>query len=520
MVTVLDAGPAPDVGACLRLLTAAEIGCWFDRRATGGISLLMVDPDRVVRSAHALWPVLTAAAAAAPPGPFGFAGGWAGWVSYEGALTALGLDPTGADASSVAHYPAALAIDHARGTAHAAGRGPAGETAAQAWVERLHRFRGLVPTAGTVGPPLVADPGPVRAAFVRQVREVQGWIAAGETYVANLTYRIRLDGLGDPAAAYARLAAAHPAPYAALLHDRDRWVLSSSPELLLRRRGVRACTRPIKGTRPAGQGRALAADPKERAELTMIVDMERNDLGQVARTGSVRVSELFTIERHPGIEHLFATVEAEVPGPAGALLRAMLPGGSVTGAPKRRAVERLSGLEADPRGVYTGAVGYCDDGGDMEWNVAIRTLQAFPGECLYGTGGGITADSDPEREYAGDPAEGAGAAACPGGGLGVTIGLIETVRVDRGRVPLWPLHLERLTASARVLAITLPDRLPTAEEVVRAADGIPGFAAVRLTLAAAEVRLEARPVAPAGDGWRACPPYPRSTARPQDDGAR
>jgi anthranilate/para-aminobenzoate synthase component I len=132
----------------------------------------------------------------------------------------------------------------------------------------------------------------------------------------------------------------------------------------------------------------------------MIVDMERNDLGQVARIGSVRVTELFAVECHPGLEHLLATVEAEVPVAAGALLRAMLPGGSVTGAPKRRTVELLAVLEGVPRGVYTGTIGYCDDGGDMEWNVAIRSLETSGDRCLYGTGGGITADSDPEREYA------------------------------------------------------------------------------------------------------------------------
>jgi len=439
-ITVLDAGPAPDAGACLRLLAQAELGCWFDRRAIGGISLLMVDPDRVLRSARAIWPTLTAPAAA-PPGPFGFAGGWAGWISYEGALTALGLAPHGAGTApdaAVARYAAALAIDHTRGTAHAVGRGPAGHAAAHAWLRRLERLGRTAPPTAPARAPRVVDPGPELATFVRQVRQVQRWIAAGETYVANLTYRIRLEGLADPPAAYARLAAAHPAPYAALLHDGDRWVLSSSPELLLQRRGALARTRPIKGTRgvrevggPEGLGATprqaeaplraragspadrvpgwapemragspLAADPKERAELTMIVDMERNDLGQVARTGSVRVTELFAVERHPGLEHLLATVEAEAPAAAGDLLRAMLPGGSVTGAPKRRAVELLGALEASPRGVYTGTAGYCDDGGDMEWNVAIRTLEAFGGGCLYGTGGGITADSDPEREYA------------------------------------------------------------------------------------------------------------------------
>lgn len=150
----------------------------------------------------------------------------------------------------------------------------------------------------------------------------------------------------------------------------------------------------------------------------MVVDMERNDLGRVAQVGSVRVRDLFGIEAHPGLAHLVATVVADVPGSAGELLRAMLPGGSVTGAPKRRAVELLGALEGDLRGVYTGTLGYCDDGGDMEWNVAIRTLDVLPPYCRYGTGGGITIDSNPLREYAETRLKAAG----PLGALGVPWG--------------------------------------------------------------------------------------------------
>lgn len=394
-ITNLDAGPAPDAGVCLRLLAEHEVGCWFDRRATRGTSLLLVDPDRSHRWVDGLYSRLDGDAERGWPGPGGFAGGWAGWITYEGAVRTLGVagSPTGA---AVSHYPAALVIDHASGRARALGRGPEGAAAAHAWVERLRSARSY--PARTLPASLISA-GPGQAEFVRQVRRVQEWIAAGETYVANLTYRIPLASLADPLAAYGRLAPAHPAPYAALLRHGDRWVLSSSPELLVARRGRVAWTRPIKGTRPAGAS-GLAADRKERAELTMIVDMERNDLGRVATTGSVRVRELFGVEGHPGLQHLVATVEAEVTGPGGALLRALLPGGSITGAPKRRTVELLAALEADPRGVYTGALGYCDDGGDMEWSLAIRTLQVFPGDCHYGTGAGITSESDPVREYA------------------------------------------------------------------------------------------------------------------------
>lgn len=373
------------------------MGCWFDRRATRGISLLLLDPDRVIRSPDRLWPTMDAAAGVDNPGPFGFAGGWAGAISYEASLTALDIQ-TSAPGIAVAHYPGALAIDHAQGRAFAVGRGATGSAAAQAWAARFRAHRAWSATAPRA--PRVVDPGPSPTTFAQQVCAVQDWICHGQVYVANLTYRIRLDRLPDPVAAYARLSASHPAPYAALLRNGDHWILSSSPELLVRRNGARAWTRPIKGTRRAGEATALSNDAKERAELTMVVDMERNDLGRVARVGTVHVSELFVVEPHPGLEHLVATVEGAVPGAAGGLLHAMLPGGSVTGAPKRRAVELLGTLESDPRGVYTGAVGYCDDGGDMEWNVAIRTLEVLRGHGCYGTGGGITIDSYPLREYA------------------------------------------------------------------------------------------------------------------------
>lgn len=406
-ITVRDAGTAPEEGLCLRLLQEAQTGCWFDRRATAGWSLLMVDPWRVLRGIDGVWEAMGAVPGTTPPGPQGFAGGWAGWLSYEGAVTALGLPRPAAGGWPTAvlgYYPACLAIDHRRGRARVVGRGPAGAAAANAWLERLARVR----SSRGYRAPRGAVPGPLHASGIgrdeacARVREVQRWIRAGDVYVANLTYRIRLDGPLPPLLAYPALAAAQRAPYAALLRDGTHWVLSCSPELLLRRRGLHTWTRPIKGTRPTGggAGAALSADPKERAELTMIVDLERNDLGRVARVGSVRVHDLFSVQTHPGLQHLWATVAAEVPAPAGAVLRAMLPGGSVTGAPKRSAVEHLARLEADPRGVYTGTLGYCDDGGDMEWNVAIRTLQVGPGPSLYGTGGGITADSDPAREYA------------------------------------------------------------------------------------------------------------------------
>ncbi len=397
-ITVLDLGSPPDAEWCLHQLQEVETGCWFDRRATKGVSLVMIDPDCVVRSADGLWAVLDADAGKAGAGPFGFAGGWAGFISYEAALSALGFAEEGGQ-TAVGHYPAALVFDHALNRAYAVGRGPEGAVAAHRLASRL-RGSPSRSSSATFQVPRVLEDGPSEIAFVEQVRVVQDWIEAGDVYVANLTYRIHLDGLNDPAAAYARLSSLHPAPYAAIMRHGEHWVLSSSPELLIQRRGEHAWTRPIKGTRPAREARMLVDDPKERAELAMIVDMERNDLGQVACVGSVYVRNMFGVESHPGLVHLVATVAANVRCPAGRLLRAMLPGGSITGAPKKRAVQLLRGLEADRRGLYTGTIGFCDDGGDLEWNVAIRTFETTREECRYGTGGGITIDSNPRREYA------------------------------------------------------------------------------------------------------------------------
>lgn len=371
----------------------------------GGVSLLMARPTVVLRSLPEVWLGLSSPAAAQSSGPFGFAGGWAGFLSYEAGVAGLGLGAGRAAAGGsalLAYYPCCLAIDHRAKRMFGVGRGAAGDAAVGWWARQVVRLRrGDGDEHLAVAAPRLVDAGPSRREFAEQVRQVQAWIRQGEVYVANLTYRAHLSPIADPAGAYGRLRAVHPAPYAALLRDGPRWLLSSSPELLLARRGSLGWTRPIKGTCAAGLGAAarLRSDPKERAELAMIVDMERNDLGRSATVGTVRVRDLFDVERHPGLYHLVATVEARTPGPAGDLLRAMLPGGSVTGAPKRRAVELLAALERTPRGVYTGTLGYCDDSGDMEWNLAIRTLECGSASCVYGTGGGITADSDPIREY-------------------------------------------------------------------------------------------------------------------------
>jgi aminodeoxychorismate synthase component I len=225
----------------------------------------------------------------------------------------------------------------------------------------------------------------------------------------NLSQRFATPYAGDPLPLYYRLRETSPAPFAAFLRFDDVAVLSSSPERFLRIDGRHVQTRPIKGTRPRGgtpeQDRQLARDlwnsPKDRAELVMIVDLERNDLGRVCEYGTVEVTELVQMEAHPTVFHLVATIEGRLRSGASAAdcLRACFPGGSITGAPKIRAMEIIEELEPSRRGIYTGAIGYIGWNGQADLNIAIRTMVQARGRLTFHVGGGIVADSVPEAEY-------------------------------------------------------------------------------------------------------------------------
>ncbi|MFN2425562.1 MAG: aminodeoxychorismate synthase component I [Candidatus Binatia bacterium] len=244
-----------------------------------------------------------------------------------------------------------------------------------------------------------------RAGFAR-IREA---IAAGEIYQANLSRRAVFDLDEPPAAAYARLREVQPVPWGAFLDFGGFTLLSNSPECFLERRGNEIVTRPIKGTRPrrsdaqldAAERSELAADPKEMAEHLMIVDLERSDLGRVARTGSVEVARFAQVESFSTVHHMVSEVTASLRDGVdlAALLRATFPGGSITGAPKIRAMEILAAIEAVERGPYTGAIGFFHGSDEVQLSIAIRTALAAEGRILYSAGGGIVADSDPDREW-------------------------------------------------------------------------------------------------------------------------
>ncbi|MGC1178839.1 MAG: aminodeoxychorismate synthase component I [Methyloceanibacter sp.] len=245
--------------------------------------------------------------------------------------------------------------------------------------------------------------------YARAFTAVEDYIAAGDVYQINLTLKYRFAFSGDPVALYAALRRKQRVEYGALIGAADVHVLSLSPELFFRREGKHMASRPMKGTAPRGRTPRedarlktwLTVDEKQRAENLMIVDLLRNDLGRIAKIGSVEVTDLFTVETYRTVHQMTSGITAELRADMGLIdmLKALFPCGSVTGAPKVRAMEIIRELEGGARGVYTGAIGHVAPNGDAQFNVAIRTivLDAHGGEM--GIGGGIVADSKLESEF-------------------------------------------------------------------------------------------------------------------------
>ncbi len=250
-----------------------------------------------------------------------------------------------------------------------------------------------------------------KEAYVRRIHQIREWIAQGEVYQINATFPMAVRVSGNPVTLYQRIANKHPVAHAAFIEDGERTVLSFSPELFLARTGDCLTTRPMKGTAPRSTNAAedhalrqgLVASAKNRAENLMIVDLLRNDLGRVAIPGSVTANPLFSLEQYPSVWTMTSTVQARVEPHTDlqAILRALFPCGSVTGAPKIAAMRRIQDTEATPRELYCGSVGWLAPNGDFSLNVAIRTLvlNQKDGSGRYHVGGGIVYDSDPEQEW-------------------------------------------------------------------------------------------------------------------------
>jgi anthranilate synthase component 1 len=247
-------------------------------------------------------------------------------------------------------------------------------------------------------------------AHLERVRRGKEYIAAGDIYQTNLSrpWHVELERDPDVAALYNRLCVTNPAPFAALAQWRGAAIVSSSPERLLRVEGRRVDTRPIAGTRPrsrrpgddAAEMVALVEHPKERAEHIMLIDLERNDLGRVCEAGTVRVDELMTIESYAHVHHIVSNVSGVLRADVTPIeaLRAVFPGGTITGVPKFRCMQIIAELEREGRGAYTGSLGYLDRNGTMDLNILIRTMTVMGRRIEFRAGGGIVADSEPGRE--------------------------------------------------------------------------------------------------------------------------
>ena len=248
-----------------------------------------------------------------------------------------------------------------------------------------------------------------RAQYGEKFRKVKEWLHSGDCYQVNLAQRFHAHYSGDEWQAFVRLNRENRAPFSAFLRLPQGVILSLSPERFIRLERDNIETRPIKGTLPrlqdaqadAQQAARLAASTKDRAENLMIVDLMRNDIGRVATPGSVRVPELFVVEPFPAVHHLVSTVTAKLPAGrhASDLLRAAFPGGSITGAPKVRAMEIIDELEPQRRNAWCGSIGYLSFCGNMDTSITIRTLTACNGQIYCSAGGGIVADSQEEAEY-------------------------------------------------------------------------------------------------------------------------
>lgn len=347
----------------------------------------------------------------------------------------------------------------------------------ESWLQA--RLDALPADAGTAGVGGLST-GLDAAAYEQAVERIKAYIEAGDCYQVNYTFPLHFQWFGHPLALYGALRRRQPVRYGGVVVGEEGSIISLSPELFLERRGDRLATRPMKGTAPrSADPEKLRASEKDRAENLMIVDLLRNDLGRVAAGGTVRVDSLFDIEDYPTLWQMVSQVSAQVPGRSlSEILSALFPCGSITGAPKIRAMQIIRELEGQPRSLYTGALGWLAPGGEFRLNVAIRTLElAADGSGRLGIGSGIVADSDPGSEWRECLLKSAFLTELDPGLL-----LIETLRREDGRYPRLEGHLARLRSSAAWLGFPFDE---AALRAALAAAPEPGVWRVRLTLSKA-----------------------------------
>jgi len=340
-----------------------------------------------------------------------FRGGWALFLGYE---LASQVEPVLRLPHAAGELPVAMALrcpaavlrDHATGECVALA-----EVGHEAWLDRitadLDAACRLPALPEWQTPVQLEEDEPSR--FIDGVARVLDYLAAGDVFQVNLSrgWQAHFDAPLDPAALHTRLRAANPAPFAGLFVGEGWAVVSASPERLVSVRGDVVETRPIAGTRPRFAGdddaariRELVGHPKERAEHVMLIDLERNDLGRVCTPGSIEVDELMTVESYAHVHHIVSNVRGRLRSDAtpGAVIRAVFPGGTITGCPKVRCMQIIAELEGAGRGAYTGAFGWLNRDGDLDLNILIRSAEVEGDALRFRTGAGIVIDSDPQRE--------------------------------------------------------------------------------------------------------------------------
>jgi para-aminobenzoate synthetase component I len=450
-----ELSPVPDPVRCCEQLEGLPYRLFLDSAAVGPrlgrYSYVMADPVAVVRTRgdnaalekvrQLVWPHRATSGDGLPP----FQGGAAGYLAYDWGLTlerlpAPRFDDLALDDAVIGLYDWVLAWDHVTGKAWLISTGipAAPDRRGARAAERAEGVKDCLVRRGRAlarpgdgrseDRPLRTEHAPsfpveggwwdglalrssfTRADYLNAVSRVREYIYAGDIFQANLSQRFEAPLVQAPWDFYRTLRRVNPAPFGAFFDVPGAPVLSTSPERFLR---VSAAghveTRPIKGTRSRGLGpehdaalgQALTESAKDRAENLMIVDLMRNDLSRVCEPGSVRASELFALERYATVHHLVSTVVGDLAPSFDAfhLLQAAFPGGSITGAPKLRAMEIIAELEPSRRGVYCGTIGYWSTTGEMDTSIAIRTAVVRDGRIYFSAGGGIVADSDPEQEY-------------------------------------------------------------------------------------------------------------------------
>ena len=286
---------------------------------------------------------------------------------------------------------------------------PGGDSRVRMIVDRVKSAELEELSTNTSSEDIAINSNMTKEKYIQSIKKIKDYIKSGDIYQVNMTQRFHTELRTKPLALYSNLRTVNSAPFAAYLDYGDYQVLSSSPERFMKLEKGELSTRPIKGTRPRGKNLAedqrlkeeLLNSEKDQAELLMIVDLERNDFSKVAKTGTVKVPELFVIEEYPTVFHLVSKVVCELDENYDAIdcITNTFPGGSITGAPKIRAMEIIDELEPTQRNIYTGSIGYIDFNGDMDLSIVIRTMLIKNNNVYFQVGGGIVWDSNAEDEF-------------------------------------------------------------------------------------------------------------------------